>query len=323
MGSVAMSRYFDYEGPVHYSDYGGDPEGPLMVCVHGLGGSAFTFDLIGPALAHYGRVYAIDLIGHGRTPVLGRSATVGANRRVLDHFLSDVVGEPAILLGNSMGGLLSALQSVRRPESVAGLVLLSPALPLTTIVLGDVRTVLEFLVLATPGFGVLVSMWEKVTSAERQVSRMIKVVAQDPARVPQEALDRAVALANERKRFSHTGPALGQAARSIVWVLQSPWYTSQLEQVSAPVLLIHGTHDRLMSIRHATAAAQRFESWRFEVLNHVGHVPMIEEPELTVATILDWLDEEAAEAAAAASVAEPQDRVIDVSDSSRARRRAR
>ena len=45
------SRYFDYDGPVHYIDYGGAPDGPLVVCVHGLGGSAISFDLIGPLLA--------------------------------------------------------------------------------------------------------------------------------------------------------------------------------------------------------------------------------------------------------------------------------
>lgn len=319
---LGVSRYFDYEGPVHYLDYGGDPEGPLLVCVHGLGGSAFTFDLIAPQLAKYGRVYAIDLIGHGRTPVLGRAATVGAQRRVLDHFLAHVVGEPAILLGNSMGGLLSALQGARRPESVAGVVMLSPALPLTTFVLRDVRTAIEFLVLATPGFGLFVGAWEKLFSAEMQVARMIRLVARDPARVPQEALDRAIELANERKRFSRNGFALGQAARSIIYVLQSPWYATQLEELAAPVLLIHGTHDRLVSIKHATAAADHFESWRFEVFNDVGHVPMIEEPEVTVATILDWFGEEGEDAAAAAAGAHVQEVVVDVSDSrTRSRRR--
>ena len=140
---TGVSRYFDYDGPVHYIDYGGKPDGPLVVCVHGLGGSAISFDLIATLLAAECRIYAVDLVGHGRTPVLGRSATVGANRRVVDHFLSDVVGEPAILIGNSMGGLISLLQASKRPESVAGLVLIGPALPLTGLVLKDARRALH------------------------------------------------------------------------------------------------------------------------------------------------------------------------------------
>ncbi len=310
------SRYFDYDGPVHYIDYGGADDGPLVVCVHGLGGSAISFDLIGPLLAAQCRVYAIDLVGHGRTPVLGRSATLGANRRVLDHFLTQVVGEPAVLIGNSMGGQLSLLQAAKRPDSVAGLVLIGPALPLTGLVLRDVRRVLEFAVLATPGVGsAVVSLWSRFASAERQVARMLRLVALDPTRIPDEFRDAAAALADERRRYSGNPNALVQAARSVVWVISSPWYATQLEGVSAPVLLIHGTHDRLVSIRQAHAAAEKFESWRFEVLNQVGHVPQLEEPELVVATILSWMYDESPEVAAEAATAAPA--VVDVRETVR------
>src|SRR5674476_986708 len=36
---MPSSRWVDLSGPVHYVDYGGPAEGPLLVCVHGLGGS--------------------------------------------------------------------------------------------------------------------------------------------------------------------------------------------------------------------------------------------------------------------------------------------
>lgn len=310
------SRYFDYDGPVHYLDHGGVPDGPLVVCVHGLGGSAITFDLIAPLLATRCRVYAIDLIGHGRTPVLGRSATVGENRRVLDHFLTEVVGEPAVLVGNSMGGLLAAFHAAKRPDSTAGLVLVNPALPLTGFVLRDLRIVLQFLALSAPGVGgLVVSLWNRLASAERQVARMIRLVAQDPTRIPQETLEAAIALAEERRHYPNSATALVQAARSVVWIVTSPWYGSQLDSVTAPVLLIHGTHDRLVSIRHADAAAQKHESWRFEALEQVGHVAMIEEPELVVETIFDWLFGETGDAATAAARARPVEPVVDVTDS--------
>ena len=119
---TGVSRYFDYEGPVHYIDYGGKPDGPLVVCVHGLGGSAISFDLIARLLAAECRIYAVDLVGHGRTPVLGRSATVGANRRVVDHFLRDVVGEPAVLIGNGPGTMClgdgASARSRSKPSSI-------------------------------------------------------------------------------------------------------------------------------------------------------------------------------------------------------------
>lgn len=312
-GKTGISRYFDHEGPVHYLDYGGNPEGPLVVCVHGLGGSAISFDLIAPLLAAQCRVYAIDLVGHGRTPVLGRSATVGANRRVVDAFLTDVVGEPAILVGNSMGGLLSLLQAAKRPESIAGLCLIGPALPLTGLVLRDFRRILEFAVLATPGLGdAVVSLWSRFASAEQQVSRMLRLVAQDPTRIPAEFSAAAAALSDERRKFSGNHNALVQAARSVVYVVTGPWYAAQLEAVAAPVLLIHGQHDRLVSVRQANATAQRFSSWRYELMDEVGHVPQLEEPALVAATILRWMFDEAPDVAVAAATAEPREIVVDV-----------
>ncbi len=310
---TGISRYFDYDGPVHYIDYGGKADGPLVVCVHGLGGSAISFDLIARLLAAECRIYSVDLVGHGRTPVLGRSATVGASRRVVDHFLREVVGEPAVLIGNSMGGLISLLQASERPDSVAGLVLIGPALPLTGLVLKDIRRALEFAVLAMPGIGTtVVSLWTRFASAERQVGRMLRLVAKDPTRIPEDFRHAAAALTEERRRLPGNPNALVQAARSVVFVVGSPWYATRLEGVTSEVLLIHGTHDRLVSIRQADAAAQKFDSWRFEVMDHVGHVPQLEDPGLVAATILEWMFEESPDVSAAAEEAKPREVVVDV-----------
>ncbi|MEI2716610.1 MAG: alpha/beta hydrolase [Candidatus Nanopelagicales bacterium] len=312
-GPAGTSRYFDYDGPVHYLDYGGRRDGPLVVCVHGLGGSAISFDLIAALLAAECRIYAVDLIGHGRTPVLGRSATVGANRRVVDHFMREVVGEPAVVIGNSMGGLIALLQAAKRPDSVAGLVLIGPALPLTGLVLKDVRRAVEFAVLATPGLGsAVVSLWTRFASAERQVGRMLRLVALDPTKIPDEFRHAATALAEERRRFSGNHNALVQAARSVVFAITSPWYVAQLEGVRSPVLLIHGRHDRLVSIRQADEAAQKYDSWRFEVMDHVGHVPQLEDPALVTDTILEWMFTERPEVADQAEGAQLVEAVVDV-----------
>src|SRR5207245_5278811 len=79
--------------------------------------------------AERGRVVALDLVGFGRTPRDGRSASVKANRILLSRFLRQETDGPVVLVGNSMGGAISMLQTALEPESVAGLVLTSPALP--------------------------------------------------------------------------------------------------------------------------------------------------------------------------------------------------
>src|SRR5215468_7607331 len=96
------SRWIDVGGPTHYLDYGGPSDGPVVVAVHGLGGSAVNWAAIAPLLTDRCRVLAPDLAGHGLTQSLGRGTTVAANRALLHRFVQSVVGGPVILMGNSM-----------------------------------------------------------------------------------------------------------------------------------------------------------------------------------------------------------------------------
>src|SRR5438552_1214348 len=121
------SRTIDLDGPVHYADFGGT--GPTLVLVHGLGGSHVNWMAVAPALARDARVLAVDLAGFGRTPLGERSADVHANRILLDRFLEGVAAGPAVLVGNSMGGLVAMMEAALAPERVAGLVLVAPAQP--------------------------------------------------------------------------------------------------------------------------------------------------------------------------------------------------
>src|SRR2546426_7271482 len=121
------SRTIDLDGPVHYADFGGT--GPTLVLVHGLGGSHLNWLAVAPALARGARVLAVDLAGFGRTPLGERSADVPSNRLLLDRFLAAIAAGPAIVVGNSMGGLLAMMEAAVAPERVAALALVAPAQP--------------------------------------------------------------------------------------------------------------------------------------------------------------------------------------------------
>jgi pimeloyl-ACP methyl ester carboxylesterase len=117
----------DLGGPVHYVDHGG--HGSPLVLLHGLGGSRLNWMAVAPGLAEKHRVYALEYIGHGLTPLAGRKANLAGHRRVIDAFLERVVGEPATLIGNATGGHLAIVEAALAPEKVAGLVLVGPAVP--------------------------------------------------------------------------------------------------------------------------------------------------------------------------------------------------
>jgi len=63
-----------------------------------------------------------------------------------------------------------------------------------------------------------------------------------------------------------------------------------MARVNAPVLLVHGDADRLVSLRVAQAVADANPHWRFEIARGIGHVPQLEAPDWTAALVLDWAD---------------------------------
>ncbi|HRY10183.1 MAG: alpha/beta hydrolase [Actinobacteria bacterium] len=290
--ATGTDHWVDIDGPTHYRDYGGPQDGPLIVCVHGLGGSALNWDLVAPHLTHSCRVLALDLPGHGLTEAGHRSTSVHANQHLIHRFLTEVTGSPAILMGNSMGGLLAVVQATSAPRTTSGVVLIAPALPAAGFMVGDLRMVLEFAVLATPGIGsLIVDLWTRLATAEQQVTRMLRVVTVDPAKLPREALDAAITQAEVRRQFRGTARHLVEAARSVVLMSQGRNYVKRLQALATPVLLIHGGRDRIVSARSAHAAASRRPEWTFHLMEDVGHVPQIQEPEGTAQIVLGWLAE--------------------------------
>jgi pimeloyl-ACP methyl ester carboxylesterase len=298
------SLWADLDGPVHYVDYGGPVDGPLMLLVHGLGGSLLNWAAIAPTLAESNRVIAIDLVGFGRTQTLGRSTSIHENERLLARFIGEVCGQPVVLVGNSMGGLLALLLASARPDLVTGLVLVDPALPVGVSARPDPLVALMFGLYAVPALGNLVMARRRtVLSAEGQALAVLRMCCVDPTRVPRLVLEQHLALAREREEYPDVDAELIVAARSLLLVLsRRGWVRSMMRRISVPVLLLHGDKDRLVPLPAARSVAADNRTWRFEIAHNVGHVPQLEVPEWTIAHILDWL---AAEGAAAALAARP------------------
>jgi len=303
----AMSRYVDLDGPVHYLDFGGPADGPLLVCVHGLGGSHVNWVAIGPELAKTCRVLALDLAGHGRTPLAGRSPGVHANRRLLHRFLSEVVRGPVILIGNSMGGMISLAEAAEAPGEVSGLVLVDPALPLARTGKLDRVVASRFLGGMIPGLGERVMARRRGAQTPEEVAvETLAVCCVDYQRVPLPVYEATVRVVEERHGHPEVATAYLGAARSLMGVMAlKRAYNKRMRSLLQPVLLLHGDHDRLVPLAAAEEAARANPRWRFEVAKDIGHVPQLEAPDWTTEKILDWLATEGASAAAATTGTRP------------------
>jgi pimeloyl-ACP methyl ester carboxylesterase len=111
---------------LHYAEAPGP--GPRLLIVHGLTGSHTEFLHLVPELARQAHVYVVDLRGHGR------SGWAKSGYRIVDYgrdstaFLEQIVGGPAIVMGHSLGGLVTVWLAAHRPKLIRGAILEDPGL---------------------------------------------------------------------------------------------------------------------------------------------------------------------------------------------------
>jgi pimeloyl-ACP methyl ester carboxylesterase len=300
--AVGVSQWADIDGPMHYLDFGGPAHGPVIVGVHGLAGSAVNWAAIAPLLTSRCRVLAPDLAGHGLTRSGRRRTDVHANRRLLDGFLELVAATPVILMGNSMGGMISLLEASAAPGRVAGLILVDPALPFVPA-RPDLLVATLFAAGGLPGLGTALLRSVHRLPAEAIVTSTLALCCEDPARVPASVVAQHVAVAHQRAGFTEAGRDMAIATRSVIATAGPAGhaYRHGIAGLSCPVLLLHGERDRLVPASAARAAARAHPSWELVVLPGVGHVPQLEAPHECAEAILGWLDSGGRPAAEAAT----------------------
>jgi glycerol-3-phosphate dehydrogenase len=281
----------DIGGPVFVADYGGN--GPPCVLVHGLGVSHLNWMSVGPELAQMFHVLAPDLPGFGRSPSAGRQASIAANVRLIEDLIRNVAGAPALLMGNSMGGLISLGVASGRSDLLSGLVLVDPALPIPRGELFRFDPVaLRFVAAyALPKLGeYFLSRSALTLGAEGLVRSTLARCTVDWRRVDSELVAAMIDLERERFERPNWHEAVLEGTRSIVQTLASRKHLERwIRGVSAPTLLIHGARDQIVRVSASRAASVVRPDWDYVELVNAGHVPMMEVPAAFLEVVDTWM----------------------------------
>jgi pimeloyl-ACP methyl ester carboxylesterase len=102
---------------------------PTLLLVHGLGDEADSWRHLFPLLAGRARLLAPDLPGFGRSPAPGR-VTLSSCADALCGLLEAEAPGGAVLVGSSLGAVLSELVALRKPGLARGLVLVDGGAPM-------------------------------------------------------------------------------------------------------------------------------------------------------------------------------------------------
>ncbi len=265
--------------PVNVIDLG---EGPPLVFVHGLSGSWPNWLEQLPVFAQRRRVIAMDLPGFGHSPMPAERITISGYARILDDLFGTLGLDAATLVGNSMGGFISAELAIAFPERVERLVLVSAA-GISTHGRGDVERVVPSLrrverVLAA------YTAWMAARSdtvARRPGLRnaTFGLVTRHPSRLD-------AALVAEQLRGAGK-PGFMQALQAN---LEYP-IRERLGEIACPTLIVWGDEDRLITVRDADVFEQLIPSSRKVIFENTGHMAMLERPAAFNALLDGFLSE--------------------------------
>ncbi|MGH8924915.1 MAG: alpha/beta fold hydrolase [Acidimicrobiia bacterium] len=274
-------------GPLFVRNFGG--EGAPIIAVHGLGGSHLNWVPAAPFLSRLGRFYAFDLPGFGYSPP-HRSYSLRDHKNVTIDFLEGLGGQ-ALLIGNSMGGLITLLVAAERSDLLTGLVLLAPASPPRLDDPRIDRVVAKRLLLqGVPLVGeAVVNRYWRSTSAAQQIRDTLAIVCYHPERIPPDVWPDAVALAEARRRQPWAIDALVRSGRSTGAVLaRRREFDQTVERVATPTLVIQGAHDRVVAGSGPERIAKLRRDWTHIVMPDAGHCPQLEAPRQFAQLVEEW-----------------------------------
>lgn len=293
------SGFVDVRGtPVHLvrggrpASEGGDAV--PHVFVHGLGGSVTNWFEVMAALGEDREVIAMDLPGFGRTvPPRYSAARVRANARFLPALLDELGIERAIVHGNSMGGMLTALLAGLAPERIARAVMCAPALPtarsdLTHLPSGVLRRFAPF---AVPGVGatVLRAYWSRV-DVDTLIEEALGLTVHEPARLSPAMLTMMRENLLLAKRSPWRIESLAYAVESLVSaLLGGREITEGVHAMPSGTLVLWGDRDALVGRPVIEHLHGQRPDWVYGVLPDVGHTPMMEVPGRYLAAVSAWM----------------------------------
>jgi pimeloyl-ACP methyl ester carboxylesterase len=100
---------------------------PLML-IHGQMVDWESYQLVLPELSQHFHVFAVDCEGHGKSSKDPSRYNVQDMGMDFEVFIQQVIGKPAIVSGQSSGGLLAVWLAANSPQNVLGVVLEDPPL---------------------------------------------------------------------------------------------------------------------------------------------------------------------------------------------------
>jgi pimeloyl-ACP methyl ester carboxylesterase len=279
-------QYWQWQGhQIYYVKAGQERTGrPPLVLIHGFGASTDHWRKNIAQLKEDFQVWAIDLLGFGGSAKPNLEYNGNLWRDQLHDFITEVIGTPAVLVGNSLGGYAALCVAAQHPQSVAGLILLNSAGPFS-----DTQTTKK-----NPFQEAIASLIRSIL-LQPLGSYLLFQYVQQPS-VIRKTLEKVYldkSAITDRLVEEIRRPALDKGAAQ---VFASVFKTPQgekvdvlLQQLKCPLLLLWGEADPWMNARERSVKFRQYYPNLSEYYLKAGHCPHDEVPEQVNELIKNWV----------------------------------
>ncbi len=258
----AKSRFIDIDGvKVHYADEG---EGPVLLLLHGVCASLYTWDGWVKELKGHYRIIRFDNVGFGLTgPAKKPVYTIDNYVKFLHKFVTAMKLEKFSLVGNSLGGYISWNYCLAHPERLEKLILIDSA-----------------------GYNMEAPWLMKLATFPlmRPIVRRM---------MPRYFLNKALAeVYGDEKRLTtrnrnlYFDMAMREGNKS-AWVdifvemmkeAKNPRLSRRIKDIGVPTLVMWGRKDAWIPVSHVKCWKKDLPEARYIIYDGVGHIGMEEIP---------------------------------------------
>jgi pimeloyl-ACP methyl ester carboxylesterase len=265
--------------PLSYVQAGG---GPVLLLIHGMGGSLENWRAVIEPLAERHTVVAPDLPGHGGSAPGAGDYSIGALASGLRDLLIALGHERATLVGHSLGGGIAMQFAYQFPEITERLVLVSSG------GLGpEVSPILR--AAALPGADLVIGASAALASiVGGTVARSLAAVGLRPKTDVAEIVRGYASLADRDRRAAFLA-----TLRGVIGTGGQRIHAGDRHYLAEgmPILIIWGERDPMIPLQHGRNAHEAIPGSRLEVFEGVRHLPQLEAPGRFIAMLERFIAE--------------------------------
>lgn len=251
----------------------GNPNNQLALLIHGWSSSWFAMSPLLPMLKRRFHCIAVDLPGYGQSPPSPEPETMAHYADLMAELIRQVSPkQPAVIVGHSMGGMITLTLTLHYPELVERIILLCPTI--------SGRLSLFMNLFISPGILVERFVAPQISRALQPYLTGLTDQLMRPASLSERG---GITQADyERLRTDARNPNQSLARAQCFWAMREGDLRGQLGPiVDVPSLVIWGMEDNTVPLKDASALADEWPHLDLRILPRVSHWPQFEAPEIT------------------------------------------